>query len=221
MIKDCRGRAQHTGAVLSAWGQGLCPIPGTLAGVDACLLLLSLALRGLDLECHCGRLPARARAQDASYFLHCTPGRLEFNHTVSGFLSSSAPLRPASLVPPSPLAGSAHQLPLPIPRVPGWGGGEAGTAPRPHGRPSEPEAEGAPGGAGHRPAGPAGAELGPGAGLPWPPAGRGQPGELGNAVCPGEALSIVLSGYLRSRKCREADGGRVGRGPGDRRRGGG
>lgn len=131
------------------------------------------------------------------------------------------PLRPASLVPPSPLAGSAHQLPLPIPRVPGWGGGEAGTAPRPHGRPSEPEAEGAPGGAGHRPAGPAGAELGPGAGLPWPPAGRGQPGELGNAVCPGEALSIVLSGYLRSRKCREADGGRVGRGPGDRRRGGG
>lgn len=33
--------------------------------------------------------------------------------------------------------------------------------------------------------------------------------------------AIPLSEHIRSRKCREADGGREGRGPGDRRRGGG
>lgn len=112
----------------------------------------------------------------------------QFNHTVSGFLSSSPPPAPFPLPLPLPSPIRPPAPPPPIPRVPGWGGGEAGTAPRPHGRPSEPEAEGAPGGAGHRPAGPARAGPGPGAGLPWPPAGRGQPGKPGIAVCPGEAL---------------------------------
>nr|XP_020006877.1 tumor necrosis factor ligand superfamily member 12 [Castor canadensis] len=61
----------------------------------------------------------------------------------------------------------------------------ARNSPPPHGRPSEPEAEGAPWGAGHRPAGPVRTGPGPGASLPWPPAGRGQPEELGIAACPG------------------------------------
>ena len=55
--------------------------------------------------------------------------------------------------------------------------------PPPRGHPLDPDApdvEGAPRGARHRPAGPA--HAGPG-----PPAGPGQPGELGIAVCPGEA----------------------------------
>ncbi|XP_044795277.2 tumor necrosis factor ligand superfamily member 12 [Bubalus bubalis] len=53
--------------------------------------------------------------------------------------------------------------------------------PPPRGHPLDPDApdvEGAPRGARHRPAGPA--HAGPG-----PPAGPGQPGELGIAVCPG------------------------------------
>lgn len=109
MINDCRGRAQHTGAVLSSWGQGPRPIPGTLAWVGACPLLLSLALRVLGLECHCGRLPARARAQDVSYFLHSTPGRLEFNHT------NSVRLPVLIRSPSGPLPWS---LPLPWPDPP-------------------------------------------------------------------------------------------------------
>lgn len=128
-------------------------------------------------------------AQRAPRSLHCALPRSASNHTNSVRLPVLVPPPPAPFPWPLPLPGPIRPPapPPPIPRVPGWGGGEAGTAPRPHGRPSEPEAEGAPGGAGHRPAGPARAGPGPGAGLPWPPAGRGQPGEPGIAVCPGEA----------------------------------
>ena len=121
--------------------------------------------------------------------VHCSRPGSEFNLTHSVRLPVLIPPPPAPFPWPLPLSSPIRPPapPPPIPRVPGWGGGEAGTAPRPHGRPSEPEAEGAPGGAGHRPAGPARAGPGPGAGLPWPPAGRGQPGKPGIAVCPGEA----------------------------------
>lgn len=136
-----------------------------------------------------GSLGAPKWARRAPRSVHsAVPAPSLITQTVSGFLSSSPP--PAAFPLPLPLPRPIRPPapPPPIPWVPGWGGGEAGTAPRPHGRPSEPEAEGAPGGAGHRPAGPASAGPGPGAGLPRPPAGRGQPGERGIAVRPGEAL---------------------------------
>lgn len=125
--------------------------------------------------------------------------RLEANSTNSVRLPVLFPL-PRRFPRPS-LSAARSARPLPpsqLPRVPGWGGGEAGTALRPHGHPSEPEAEGAQGGAGHRPAGPTRAGPGPGSGLPWPPAGRGQPGEPGIVNWPGEAprpLHNPPSGY--------------------------
>uniref|UniRef100_A0A8C9GX48 Tumor necrosis factor ligand superfamily member 12 n=1 Tax=Piliocolobus tephrosceles TaxID=591936 RepID=A0A8C9GX48_9PRIM len=137
------------------------------------------------------------------------------SHTASGFLSPAPPPAPFPLPLPLPSPIRPPAPPPPIPRVPGWGGGEAGTAPRPHGRPSEPEAEGAPGGAGHRPAGPARAGPGPGAGLPRPPAGRGQPGEPGIAVRPGEAPLRTLSWAhqeLRLQRGRWGPGGLKARG---------
>lgn len=121
--------------------------------------------------------------------------------------------RPVSLAPPLP---GQIRPPAPLPRsrwVQGWEAGKgAGTAPAPW-PPSDPEAEGAPGGgAEHRPAGPARAGPGPGAGLPLrPPAGRGQPGE------PGIAVAQVRPGCTPPWDCAEhlmGPVGRRGKGPG-------
>ncbi|XP_005349821.2 tumor necrosis factor ligand superfamily member 12 isoform X2 [Microtus ochrogaster] len=99
------GEPRTLGWVLGSWVQSHIPIPGTQAWVDARPLLLSPALKGLGLGCLCGRLLAHARELDASRFLHCTPGRLDFNHTNS--------VRLPVLVRPPPSGPLLWPLPLP------------------------------------------------------------------------------------------------------------
>lgn len=125
LINDCYGRAQNTGVgwVLGSWVQSHILIPGTQAWVDAWPLLLSPALKGLGLGCHCGRLLAHARDPDDSCFLHGTPGRLDFNHTNSVRLPVLVRPPPARFPGPSLSPGPIRPpAPPPHPLGPGMGG---------------------------------------------------------------------------------------------------
>lgn len=106
--------------VLGSWDQSPVRIPGTLAWVDACPLLLSLALRGLGLGWQCSCL--LAHALDASHFLHCTPGRLEFNRTNSVRLPVLVRPPPARFPGPS-LSPGLIRPPAPPPHPSGLGMG--------------------------------------------------------------------------------------------------